>query len=46
METPDVVKLEQEIKELKIENKRLENVIEKFKKNYSNWERFAHQLGL
>ena len=38
--------IEDELKELKGEVKRLTKVVEQFKKMYSNWYKFKHQLGL
>ena len=38
--------IEDEIKELKGEVKRLTKIVEQFKKMYSNWYKFKHQLGL
>ena len=37
--------IEDELKELKGEVKRLTKVVEQFKKMYSNWYKFKHQLG-
>ena len=38
--------IEDEIKELKGEVKRLTKIVDNFKKFYSNWHMFKHQLGL
>jgi hypothetical protein len=38
--------IEDELKELKGEVKRLTKVVDQFKKFYSNWHMFKHQLGL
>ena len=38
--------IEDELKELKGEVKRLTKVVEQFKKMYNNWYKFKHQLGL
>tara|TARA_B110001454_G_C12692383_1_gene422832 strand:+ start:659 stop:838 length:180 start_codon:yes stop_codon:yes gene_type:complete len=38
--------LEEEVKELKTENKRLEKVIDNFKKMHSGWAGYRQQLGL
>jgi len=52
MDSPDIFKkridprLEDEIKALKIENKRLEKVIDNFKKMHSGWAGYRQQLGL
>ena len=38
--------IEDELKELKGEVKRLTKIVDNFKKFYSNWHMFKHQLGL
>ena len=38
--------IEEELKDLKKEVARLNNVVNLFKKMYSNWYKFKHQLGL
>ena len=38
--------IEEELKDLKKEVARLNNVVNLFKKMYSNWHKFKHQLGL
>lgn len=38
--------IEEELKDLKKEVARLNNVVDLFKKMYSNWYKFKHQLGL